>query len=208
MAGPKTSAEKAREDEKNAVADDMFGGAFGGLEGMETPTPAPAEEPVLQEAEIPESETAPEEAVETPAEEPAPEAETSDTTEEPSLPPSGPPSGPPGPPPSGPPSGPPGPPPSGPPSGPPGPPPSGPPSGPPGHLLQVLQAVHHQTLLLGNRKVNCKIFHQVVQKQTVHRVRHHLALHQDPQVVHQAHLQIHHLLKKKKLKRHQKLLQL
>ena len=43
MAGPKTSAEKSREDEKNAAADDMFGGAFGGLEGMEVPDTPPVD---------------------------------------------------------------------------------------------------------------------------------------------------------------------
>ena len=45
MAGQKTSAEKSREDEKNAAADDMFGGAFGGLEEMEVSETAPVEEP-------------------------------------------------------------------------------------------------------------------------------------------------------------------
>ena len=44
MAGPKTSAEKSREDEKNAAADDMFGGAFGGLQEMEVTETAPVEE--------------------------------------------------------------------------------------------------------------------------------------------------------------------
>ena len=34
MTGSKTSAEKAREDAKKAAADDMFGGAFGGLDEM------------------------------------------------------------------------------------------------------------------------------------------------------------------------------
>ena len=43
MAGPKTSAEKSREDEKNAVADDMFGGSFCGLEGMEATEKTPVE---------------------------------------------------------------------------------------------------------------------------------------------------------------------
>ena len=72
MAGPKTSAEKAREDEKNAVADDMFGGAFGGLEGMETPEIAPAEDPVVEdEQKESEQETQPDEipVEETPADE-------------------------------------------------------------------------------------------------------------------------------------------
>ena len=49
MAGPKTSAEKAREDAENAAADDMFGGAFGGIDGMEVPTPAPEESPASDE---------------------------------------------------------------------------------------------------------------------------------------------------------------
>ena len=39
MAGRKTSAEKARDDAENAAADDMFGGAFGGIEGIETRSP-------------------------------------------------------------------------------------------------------------------------------------------------------------------------
>ena len=38
MTGSKTSAEKAREDAKKAVADDMFGGAFGGLDEMALPS--------------------------------------------------------------------------------------------------------------------------------------------------------------------------
>ena len=50
MASKKTSAEKAREEEKNAAADDMFGGAFGGLDQMD----APAEE--SQDIKIPEKE--------------------------------------------------------------------------------------------------------------------------------------------------------
>ena len=47
MAGPKTSAEKSREDAENAAADDMFGGAFDGLEGISQP--APNETPELEE---------------------------------------------------------------------------------------------------------------------------------------------------------------
>ena len=46
MAGPKTSAEKARDDAENAAADDMFGGAFGGLDNMEVPATPPVEEAV------------------------------------------------------------------------------------------------------------------------------------------------------------------
>ena len=37
MAGSKTSAEKAREEEKSAAADDMFGGAFGSAEDIAIP---------------------------------------------------------------------------------------------------------------------------------------------------------------------------
>ena len=63
MAGPKTSAEKSREDEKNAAADDMFGGAFGGLQEMEVPETPTVEEPV---AESQSEETTPTEVVENP----------------------------------------------------------------------------------------------------------------------------------------------
>ena len=59
MAGRKTSAEKARDDADNAAADDMFGGAFGGLDEMEVPESAPVEE-VVSEEEV--TEPAPEEA--------------------------------------------------------------------------------------------------------------------------------------------------
>ncbi|MFL2968439.1 MAG: hypothetical protein ACJZ6A_04745 [Candidatus Poseidoniaceae archaeon] len=45
MAGPKTSAEKARDEAENAAADDMFGGAFDGLDGL---TP-PVEEHIFQQ---------------------------------------------------------------------------------------------------------------------------------------------------------------
>ena len=49
MAGPKTSAEKAREDAENTAADDMFGGAFGGLEEMEVPETTPASDASTEE---------------------------------------------------------------------------------------------------------------------------------------------------------------
>ena len=49
MAGPKTSAAKARDDAENAAADDMFGGAFGGLDNMEVPETPPVEEAVEEE---------------------------------------------------------------------------------------------------------------------------------------------------------------
>ena len=49
MAGRKTSAEKARDDAENAAADDMFGGAFGGLDNMEVPETPPVEEAVEEE---------------------------------------------------------------------------------------------------------------------------------------------------------------
>ena len=52
MAGPKTSAEKSREDEKNAAADDMFGGAFGGLQEMEVPETPTVQEPVEESQSI------------------------------------------------------------------------------------------------------------------------------------------------------------
>ena len=69
MAGPKTSAEKSREDEKNAAADDMFGGAFGGLQEMEVTETPTVEEPV---AESQSEETTPTEVAEIPeTEEPA-----------------------------------------------------------------------------------------------------------------------------------------
>ncbi len=66
MADKKTSAEKTREEEQNAAADNMFGGAFGGLDQMEAPseteeivgnTELPVEEPEQSveegESEIP-----------------------------------------------------------------------------------------------------------------------------------------------------------
>ena len=132
MASPKTSVKKARDEAKLAAADNMFGSAFDGVDGITPPlVPPPAPEPVQEE--ISEEVGGPEyEAV-------AEEEIFEDETSEPEIsipspsPPSGPPSGPPTPP-SGPPPGPPGGPPSaksGPPS-PPSSPPSGPPSGPPG----------------------------------------------------------------------------
>ena len=41
MAGRKTSSKKAKDDAENAAADDMFGGAFGGLEDMDVPDAPP-----------------------------------------------------------------------------------------------------------------------------------------------------------------------
>ena len=52
MAGRKTSAEKARDDAENAAADDMFGGAFGGLDNMEVPETPPVEEVVSEEGKV------------------------------------------------------------------------------------------------------------------------------------------------------------
>ena len=55
MAKPKTSAEKAREDEENSQLDNMLGGAFGDIEALEKPpedSPSSDEEqtePVAQE---------------------------------------------------------------------------------------------------------------------------------------------------------------
>ena len=37
MASKKTSAKQVREDAENAVADDMFGGAFDGIEDLSSP---------------------------------------------------------------------------------------------------------------------------------------------------------------------------
>ena len=94
MAKPKTSAEKAREDEENSQLDNMLGNAFGDIGALE-----PAAEEVSPTE--PESSAVP--------------------TGPPTGPPSGPPTGPPTGPPSGPPSDPPSGPPSGPPSDPPSP---------------------------------------------------------------------------------------
>ena len=104
VAKPKTSAEKAREEEASAQLDTMLGGAFGDIEALE-----PVVEEATSNAPLAEGSSAP----------PGP----------PRGPPTGPPSGPPAP--TGPPSGPPAP--TGPPSGPPSEPPSGPaaPTGPP-----------------------------------------------------------------------------
>jgi len=125
MAGPKTSAKKAREVAEITAADDMFGGAFDGLDGL---TP-PVEE---ESAEIESTEEQTIETEEIISEEATEEIEESEPEPEiPSDSPSGSPKGPPPTPPSGPPAGPPSGPPAGPPSGPPAGPPSGPPAGPP-----------------------------------------------------------------------------
>ena len=98
MAAKKTSAEQAREKAEEAALGSMLDGAFGAMEGIETPPSdsGPSGPPPGPTGPPPESSTKP-----------------------PSGPPSGPPKGPPRGPPSGPPGGPPGRPPSGPPSGPP-----------------------------------------------------------------------------------------
>ena len=103
MAAKKTSAEQAREKAEEAALGSMLDGAFGAMDGIETPPSdsGPSGPPPGPTGPPPESATKP-------------------------------PSGPPGGPPSGPPSGPPKGPPSGPPGGPPGRPPSGPPSEPQG----------------------------------------------------------------------------
>ena len=107
MAAKKTSAEQAREKAEEAALGSMLDGAFGAMEGIETPPSdsGPSGPPPGPTGPPPESSTKP-----------------------PSGPPSGPPSKPPSGPPGGPPKGPPSKPPSGPPGGPPGRPPSGPPS--------------------------------------------------------------------------------
>ena len=63
MAGPKTSAEKARDEAENAAADDMFGGAFDGIDGLTPPeeekssnTGETIEEPTESEEETSEEE--------------------------------------------------------------------------------------------------------------------------------------------------------
>ena len=103
MAAKKTSAEQAREKAEEAALGSMLDGAFGAMDGIETPPSdsGPSGPPPGPTGPPPESATKP-------------------------------PSGPPGGPPSGPPKGPPKGPPSGPPGGPPGRPPSGPPSEPQG----------------------------------------------------------------------------
>ena len=107
MAAKKTSAEQAREKAEEAALGSMLDGAFGAMDGIETPPSdsGPSGPPPGPTGPPPESATKP-----------------------PSGPPGGPPSGPPKGPPRGPPKGPP----SGPPGGPPGRPPSGPPSEPQG----------------------------------------------------------------------------
>ena len=95
MAAKKTSAEQAREKAEEAALGSMLDGAFGAMDGIETPPSdsGPSGPPPGPTGPPPESATKP-----------------------PSGPPGGPPSGPPKGPPSGPPGGPPGRPPSGPPS--------------------------------------------------------------------------------------------
>ena len=111
MAAKKTSAEQAREKAEEAALGSMLDGAFGAMEGIETP-PSDAGPPG------------------------PPPGPTGPPPESPTKPPSGPPGGPPSGPPTGPPSGPPTGPPTGPPSGPPGGPPGRPPSGPPSEPQQ------------------------------------------------------------------------
>jgi len=129
MAGPKTSAKKAREVAEITAADDMFGGAFDGLDGLTPPVEEEsAEIESTEEQTIETEEIISEEATEEIEEsEPEPEIPSDSPSGSPKGPPPTPPSGPPAGPPSGPPAGPP----SGPPSGPPAGPPSGPPAGPP-----------------------------------------------------------------------------
>jgi len=129
MAGPKTSAKKAREVAEITAADDMFGGAFDGLDGLTPPVEEEsAEIESMEEQTIETEEIISEEATEEIEEsEPEPEIPSDSPSGSPKGPPPTPPSGPPAGPPSGPPAGPP----SGPPSGPPAGPPSGPPAGPP-----------------------------------------------------------------------------
>ena len=75
VAGRKTSSKKAKDDAENAAADDMFGGAFGGLEDMDVPDAPPVEETTVEE------ETTELETEEAPAEEEAQDSEA--TAEEP-----------------------------------------------------------------------------------------------------------------------------
>ena len=108
MAPKKTSAEEAREQAQEAALGSMLDGAFGAMEGIETPPSSPE-----------------------PSNTPDPSGPPSGPTGPPSGPPQNPPSDGPTGPPTGPPSGPPQNPPSDGPTGPPTGPPSGPPSGPP-----------------------------------------------------------------------------
>ena len=155
MASKKTSAKQVREDAENAVADDMFGGAFDGIEDLSSPPESANEgheEPLnnaekmngpnseeLQGSDVKDVTNKETEATQnsvededantkTPKSEPPTKSQTAPSKGPPTGPPSGPPKGPPKGPPSGPPKGPP----KGPPSGPPKGPPKGPPSGPPG----------------------------------------------------------------------------
>ena len=134
MAGPKTSAKKSREVAENAAADDMFGGAFDGLDGFTPPVEEEVVESETTEEEISEPEETPVENQDEISIEETEEIvlENETPTSTPKGPPAGPPSGPPKKPPKGPPSAPPTGPPAGPPKGPPGAPPTGPPAGPPG----------------------------------------------------------------------------
>ena len=138
MAGPKTSAKKAREVAEITAADDMFGGAFDGLDGLTPPVEEesadiePVEEETI-ETEEETSEEVTEETEESEESEPVPENSHDSPSDSPKgLPPT---------PPSGPPSGPSTGPPSGPPSGPPAGPPSGPPGGPPADFEPVEEAI-------------------------------------------------------------------
>jgi len=143
VAGPKTSAKKAREVAEITAADDMFGGAFDGLDGLTPPVEEEsAEIEAVEEQTIEtEEETSEEVTEETEESEPEPENSNDSPKGPPPTPPSGPPAGPPSGPPSGPPAGPPSGPPSGPPAGPPSGPPSGPPAGPPTDSEPVEEAM-------------------------------------------------------------------
>lgn len=153
MASKKTSAKQVREDAENAVADDMFGGAFDRIEDLSSPPESADlghEEPLnngekmsgpnseesqgsevkdetYKETEATQNPVEDEDGnIETPKSEPPSKPQTGPSKGPPTGPSSGPPKGPP----KGPPSGPPKAPPKGPPSGPPKGPPKGPPSGP------------------------------------------------------------------------------
>ena len=149
MASKKTSAKQVREDAENAVADDMFGGAFDGIEDLSSP-PESADEGHEEPLNNPEkmdgsnSEESQGSDVkdvtnkETEATQSSVEDEEANTETPESGPPSKPQTGPSKGPPTGPPSGPPKGPPKGPPSGPPKGPPKGPPSGPPSKISQEI----------------------------------------------------------------------